>query len=563
MALQYPHVVRADNYARSVVAGERVACQWVRLACQRHLDDKVRSRTTRWPWQFDRALAQNVCSFIEKLPHIKGKWAKNRETIKLEDWQCFILCSLFGWVHKETRLRRFLKALLMVPRKNAKTTLLQGVCLYCLVADGEYGAEVYAGATTEKQALELFNPARLMVEKATGFKKYFGINVFARNISVGKTGSKFEPVIGEPGDGASPSLAVHDEFHEHPTDAQWATMDTGMGGREQPLQIAITTAGENMAGPCYSMQLDCEKILQGLIEDDRTFFINYTIDKDDDWTKPEIAIKANPNFGVSVNADYLESARRRAMHSPAKAATYKTKHLNMWASSMSAYFDVRKWDLCEDKTLTRDKFFGSKAFVALDLSSKIDLAAVDLLIPYDGIVHQFSTCWLPHATIYEEEEKNSHYKQWHEQGFLRVTDGEVIDYDAIVAEIDLICEKFDVQAISYDPWNATMLATTLEKKGYPVQEYRQSVLNLSEPMKNLDALMRSQQIKHDGNPVVSWAISNVVAREDTNRNVKPNKEKGKRKIDPAVAMIMNIGAWMNSQKDDAESPYEKDDIVVV
>ncbi|MDN3627165.1 terminase large subunit, partial [Methylobacterium isbiliense] len=307
-----PCVDAAHAYARDVVAGRIPAGRWIRLACQRHLDDLARQDDPAFPYRFDARKAAKVCKFLQLLPHTKGKWARKAERLRLEPWQLFKTAALFGWLRKADGLRRYRKAFLLIPRKNAKSTWAAGIGLYLFAADGEYGAEVYSGATSEKQAWEVFRPAKLMAQKTPALLQAFGIHVGAKNLHILANGSRFEPMIGTPGDGASPSAAIHDEYHEHPTDEQVDTMETGMGAREQPLLVIITTAGDNLAGPCFALQQEAQKVLEGALYDPELFALIYTVDPEDDWTSELALRKANPNFDVSVSGEYLLTRQRAA-----------------------------------------------------------------------------------------------------------------------------------------------------------------------------------------------------------------------------------------------------------
>lgn len=544
MPAKYTHVVKAEAYARAVIEGKIPACKWVILACKRHFDDKEKSKSKTYKYRFDRALAERVCGFIELLPHIKGKWAiaqgGKAALIVLEPWQCFILAMIFGWVKKSNGKRRFRRANIMVPRKNAKSTKAAGIGLYMMVADGEYGAEIYSGATSEAQAFEVFRPAKLMVERSPDLQAHFGVLASARAISQIQTNSFFKPLIGKPGDGSSPSCSIHDEYHEHASDEQVDTMRTGMLAREQALQLIITTAGDNIAGPCYMEFEDCKKILEGVIDNDEVFAIIYTIDDDDDWMT-ELAIqKANPNYGVSVEKDVILNAQREAIQTPRKQAVFKTKHLNVWVGAMDAYFNLQKWKACADRTLKLEDFHGEKCILALDLSSKVDIAALEILFPREnGEYVRFGKYYLPEETVHSAGRDN--YRSWASEGWLTVTDGEIIDFDVIENDIFMLASLYQVTEVAYDPWQATQLATNLMKNGATVVEYRQTVQNMSEPMKNLDALIRSGKIKHNGDPVAAWALTNVVAKTDAKDNVYPRKARDENKIDPVIGMIMALG----------------------
>lgn len=549
--MSHPNVERAYRYATGVVGGDIVACRWVILACQRHLDDLRASESADYPFYFDRKAAEKVCKFVQFFPHTKGKWAAKGEKLRLEPWQCFFLACVFGWKRRKDNQRRFRRALLWVPRKNGKSALAAAVGLYMLAADGEYGAEVYSGATSEKQAWEVFRPARLMAGKTDDYKSYFGVSVNASNICITDNGARFEPVIGKPGDGSSPHCAIIDEYHEHKDDSMVDTMETGMGAREQPLLLMITTAGDNMSGPCYQMQVDAQKMLEGVTHDDLTFALIYGIDPTDDWASIETAKKANPNYGVSVSADFLEARLADAKNNSRKQSTYKTKHLNVWVGARDAFFNVGRWQECTETGLSIDQFAGRPCYLGLDLASKVDIAALEILFPLDnGDYARFGRYYLPETAV--ENGANEHYAGWMRDGRMVITDGEIIDFGRIKEDILDISARFQVVECAYDPFQATMLVTELMGQGVPVVEMRPTVLNFSEPMKTLDGLIRSRRIRHDGDPVMTWMVSNVVAREDAKDNVFPRKDRPENKIDGVVALLMALGRSMARQTPEAD-----------
>lgn len=558
------HSEVARGYAEDVAAGRILACRWIRLACERHLRDLERSEGEDFPFCFDDDRANRACKFIELQRHTKGRWAAAGERITLEPWQVFFVASIFGWVRKIDGMRRFRRALLLVPRKNGKSLIAAAIGLYMLSADGEHGAEVYSGATTEKQAWEVFRPARLMAQRNEPMRDHYGIEVNASNIHILANGSRFEPVIGKPGDGASPSCAITDEYHEHATDDLLETMETGMGARDQPLSLIITTAGDNMAGPCFGLQVDAQKILDDVAENEEFFALIYTVDAEDDWTSEEALRKANPNFDVSVAREFLLSRQTEAINNARKQGTFQTKHLNIWVGAREAYFNVQKWRDAAQEVAMED-FAGDPCRLALDLASKVDIAALEVLFDLAECVSpaadalraagfkyaRFGRYYLPEATVSAGE--NEHYQGWMREGRLTVTDGEIIDFEQIRDDIIDLSGWLTVREVAYDPHQATMLVTALMKEGVPVIEFRPTVLNFSEPMKQLDALIRAGQIAHDGCPVMTWQISNVVAREDAKDNVYPRKERAENKIDSVVALISALGRAMAEQPED-ETP---------
>lgn len=533
------HVEKASEYIKGVIAGDILACNYVRLACQRHLDNLKESKKATYPYRFDEAKAARVCKFIELLPHTKGKWALQRELIVLQPWQCFLLCVLFGWVHKKTGLRRFRKAYIEIPRKNGKSIKAAGVGLYMFAADGEHGAEVYAGATSEKQAWEVFRPAKQMAERTPDFLEAYGVAANASNLNIVGNGSRFEPVIGKPGDGASPSCAIVDEYHEHPDDTLVDTMATGMGAREQPLLFEVTTAGSDIAGPCYAQRLDAIRMLEGSVAADDLFACIWTLDEGDDWTTEAALRKANPNYDVSVSGEWLKAEQRNAINSSRKQNTFKTKHLNAWVTARAAWMNMEQWNACADAPPIA-WMKGEPLYVGLDLSSKLDITAVGRVFrrEIEGVPHFYAYIrpYLPEAVA--EEPEKQHYQGWVHDGHLTATEGDIIDYDHIEQDIREDDAEFNIVEVGFDPWGATQVCNNLAKDGITCVEVPQRVQHLSEPMKMIEAYVKSGQFHHDGNPVLNWAMSNLTVKPDRNENIFPGKDRPESKIDPAVAVII-------------------------
>lgn len=550
----------AERYARDVVSGEVPAGKYVRLACQRHLDDLDWQDDESFRYRFDPKAAAKVCAFVELMPHTKGKWAAGGERLVLQPWQVFFICVLFGWKRRKDNTRRYRVGFLLVPRKNGKSALAAALGLYMFAADGEHGAEVYSGATSEKQAWEVFRPARLMVNKLPMMQKHYGISVNAKNLHRLGNESRFEPVIGNPGDGASPSCAIVDEYHEHPTDALYATMETGMGAREQPLMLVITTAGDNIAGPCYAMQQDAQKALEGTRDESEVFALIYSADEDDDWTSPEVLRKANPNFGVSVGEDFLLTRQREAMSSPRKAGVFKTKHLNIWVQSRAAYFNVLRYQQAGDENLTLDQFEGQEVIIGIDLAEKRDLTAVELLLRHRDGFARFGRYYLPEETV--ELPENEHFRTWRDQGLLIQTDGAVTDEREIYEDILEFAGRFQLREVAFDPHHSRQMSVLLMEQGIECIEFGNRPLFMNEPMRALDALIADGRLYHDGSMPFAWMLSNVVLRSRVSDLHSPAKERAENKIDGPVAAMMALGRWLI---DEAEGPsvYEDRGILVI
>jgi phage terminase large subunit-like protein len=528
----------ARKYAEDVISDVIPACELVKLACRRHLNHLKKQEKKSFPYRFNPKKAEKVCKFMTQLRHIKGKWA--RTEIKLEPWQVFFFANVFGWERKSDGKRKYREAYLEVPRKNAKSTKAAGTGLYMLTADGEQGAEVYAGATNEKQAWEVFGPARLMAKRDPEFLEYYDLTVAAQSIFSEEHASKFQVVVGDPGDGASPHCSITDEYHEHPNSNQYDTMATGMGAREQPLRLITTTAGVDISSPCYEKRDEVIKVLKGIIEDEEIFGLIYTIDDDDDWTDYENWKKANPNYGVSVFDDYLLGRLRTAKNNPGKRNIIRCKHLNQWMNASSAWMDILKWRRCADTTLSLDDFAGKKCNIALDLATKIDLVAKCYLFEEPGKSTYFWKFYAPEEAV----ENNDRYARWVAEGWITETIGDVIDFGQIKDDLREDRNRFDVQHIAYDPWQATQMATELQAEGAPMLEYRNTVGTMSEPMKELQVDAYAMKAAYNGNPVLDWMMSNVTAQVDRKDNVFPRKEIDANKIDGVVAAIMAKGVAM-------------------
>jgi phage terminase large subunit-like protein len=546
----YFHVADAERYVFDVLSWKIPACKWVKLACERHKRDIEASKTKDFRYSFDPESANRACKFMELLPHVKGKWAKpdpktrQPQTMRLEPWQKFVICSIFGWLRKDTGKRRFRKARLYVPRKNGKSFFGAGIGLYMLAKDNEPGAEVYSGATSEKQAWEVFGPARQMALVHPKLAPGLGITINAQSLIRENDNSKFLPVIGKPGDGSSPHCAIVDEYHEHKTSELIDTMETGMGAREQPLSLVISTAGADTSGPCREDWKACERILEntGGFEDDTTFAIIFTTDTDDQWDTEAALIKANPNWGVSINAEHILAELKVAQQSARKQSAFKTKYLNQWVTAKDGFFNVSEWERLK-ADIKREDYKDMPCYIAGDLASKHDIVALmQLFCLPDKRYAVFGKYYLPEATMMLPE--NQHYRNWQIGGWIETAGDVVTDLETFKEDAKELCRDYKVEEFPFDPNRAWGVFPQLEREGLPVVEYGNTVLTMSEPMKELDALIRSGRIIHNGDPVLAWAIANVTGKIDAKDNVYPRKEGNAYKIDPVVSLLMGLGRAM-------------------
>ena len=545
----------AAQYCEDVTSGKIPVCLFVKQAVKRQMEDLQR---TDWNYVFDADRASRPCKFIELLTHIKGPKAGQR--LELEPWQIFILTTVFGWVDRDTGIRRFNNVYIEVPRKNGKSAISAGVGLYCLCADGEAGAEVYSLATTRDQAGEVYGAAHRMAEMNSQLRKAFNLDVQKTAVYVPGSGSKFMAKSSDAStlDGLNTSLGIIDELHAHKTRTLYDVIETSIGARAQPLIWCITTAGFNLTGICMERRRYVQKILAGTTEAESQFGIIYTIDDGDEWDTEEALQKANPNWNVSVIPKNILSQLHHAQTDPASENNFKTKFLDVWCNANVAWLDMSKWRKCYTPNVNLSEFEGKPCIYAIDLATKTDIAAVVKLtwrIESDDKVHfyVFPDFWLPSDTV--QTSKNSQYAGWEKQGLLHVTDGPVTDLSEIQEFLANDMLRYETVAVAYDPWGATQLAQNLMQQGAPMTEIKQTTINFSEPMKQLQALIYQRRLHTDGNPILEWMASNVVCHTDAKENIFPRKEQPEQKIDGIVALIMAMNRAIHL---DVENNYTGD-----
>ncbi len=540
----------AEAYARDAAGAakkDKRFCKWVRLAAKRHLNDRKKFASVRAPYKWDEWHANDVCDFIEKMPHVEGEW--DSASITLEPPQIFILCVVFGWRRQDGK-RRFSRAYIEMARKNAKSTFTAGVALYCLCCENEVGPQIVIGATTGDQANKVFLPAKKMVEKTVDLREAFEVQAWARSVTCGTTGGFMQPINAKAStqDGWNPHCAVLDELHAHKTRELFDVIRSAFGARKNPLLWMITTAGYNTLGVCFEQRTMVTKILDGLIEADHYFGIIFSLDEGDDPFDEEVWGKANPLLGVSVQLAELRGYSIEAKNSPESFGEFQTKRLNIWTNARKGHVNMELWKKC-DGEVDLDTLTDTPCWAALDLASTEDMNALRIVwrMP-DGRYKTWGKVYLPEDTVIPRTERgNVPYQTWAQQGLITLTPGSVTDYDFIKRDIRWIAENFDLQGLAYDPWNALHLATQMQDEGVPMIEFRQGMASFNAAMKEVDRLYTSRQLDHAGDPILAWNASNLIARRDANDNIAPDKKYSAEKIDGMVALIMAVALSLRKE----------------
>ncbi len=521
-------------YAEQLVKGSIVASKNNILAAKRHLNDLKRQGTDEFPWIFLEDKGHRPVRFIEKFcKPSKGDFNQ----LVAQPWQHFVIGSLYGWVHKDTGIRRFREGLIFIGRKNGKSTLISGLSLYSFSKDGENGADVFLLANTKQQAGIIFEEAKKMVKKSPKLNKQF--NAKRDEIKYDKTFSTIEPRASdsEKLDGLNTHLGVFDEIHEFKDYKLINVMKKSRGSRKQPLILYITTAGYQLDGPLVKYYDDGVQVLEGAIQDERTFYYLAELDSEKEFDQPENWIKANPNMGVSLDLDVLTGDWDKDKRTPEERSDFITKQFNIFANGSKVPFIDFKTLEKNDKHMDVKAMRGAQAVGGYDLSDSEDFTSACLEFPLDtGEVFVLSHSWIPLKKVIENNEKIP-YREWERLGYLTIVDEEYINKDIVEKWLEEQANIYNVELITYDPAKAFRLNKSLEEKGYVTEVVRQGFATLGPALDDLKEMFLDGKVIFNENPLLRWYINNVELVKDRNNNRMPTKAGRYRKIDGFAALL--------------------------
>ena len=547
----------SEAYIQEVLDGTLITNQWIKAACQRHLDD-LETGEKRGLY-FDQEEGQRFVAFFERfLHHSKGKWAG--DPFILLPWQQFMISSLYGWKRSDGS-RRFRTLFCAVGRKNGKSATCSGLGLAMLDFDQEPAAEVYFSATKRDQARICHVEAERMVKASPHLKKRIGIH--RNNLHVKATGSKAEPLSSEARslDGLSPHCAIIDEYHAHKDAEIFHVLKSATGSRSQPLLAIVTTAGWNIDGPCFHFQKTCQDVLQGIKDDDSLLPLIYCLDEEDDWKDQSTWIKANPSLGESISMEYLQEQYTQATnYGSTEEANFRTKHLNEWVSSSDVWIRDEDWMKSEaepididPKTLT---WYGG-----LDLAAVSDFCCLVLVAELpDGELLARRWYWLPESAWDKrmDKEQSSIHMDMLDLPYFFLSPGNVTDYQALRRTISgyyvqdgtvkhdtsCIMDQYNVGSISFDRWNSSTLVTQLTGDGVLMAPIGMGYASQSAPLRELERLILEKKLIHEADPVLRWMIRNVMIQRDPAGNIKLDKARSQDKIDGVMALNCAVAEWM-------------------
>ncbi|KOS30760.1 terminase [Bacillus anthracis] len=559
MRIQYPLSYNPIiEYYNKIESGKEIVREKVKRIYKKLVNDIDDKETI---YEYNPKKANHAMEFIENFcKHSKGKWAG--KPIDLELWQKAFIAAAFGFIHKIDGTRKYREALLIVARKNGKSTVASGIGLYLQIADGEPGAEVYAVATKKKQAKIVWSEAKRMVKKSPALSKR--IKPLVKEINAEWNDSTFKPLgtDSETLDGLNVHGATMDEIHAWKDKNLYDVIVDGTSAREQPMILMITTAG-TVRESVYDMKYEeAERLLLNGLDDqkeykDQTFLpIIYELDKRKEWTDPKNWKKANPGLGTIKKIDKLQTKVNKAKANPLLVKNLLTKDFNIRETSTEAWLTFEQLNNKQTFDVI-EKLKPNYGIGGTDLSETTDLTAakVIFMLPNDTNIYVKQMYWLPEELLEQRtKEDKIPYNLWHEQGKLRTTPGNTIHHKFVTKWFLEIRDEYGIYLpwIGYDKWSAKYWVE--EMQGYfgkeamiPIAQGKQT---LSSPMKLLGADLEAKRIKYNNNTIDKWCLSNTAIDIDKNLNIQPNKTKNQRRRIDGTAALLNAYVVLQEKKND-------------
>lgn len=507
------------------------------------------------------------------LTHTKGQWAG--QPFSLRPWQEHqIIRPLFGTLRPDGS-RQYRTVYTEISRKCGKTALAAAIALYMLLGDREEGAEVYSAAVDLEQASLAFHVAAQMVRNDPELARAVEVIPSRKRIVHHPTGSFYRAI---PADAASAhgynaSAVIYDELHAAPNRDLYDVLTTSMGARRQPLTFIITTAGFDRQSICWELHSYAERVRDGAVDDPTFLPILFGAPPEADWMDETVWYAANPALGDFRSLEEMRVTARQAKEVPARQNTFRRLYLCQWTEAETRWIDLDAWDASAGPPVDPEALVGRPCFAGLDLSTTEDLSALVLLFPQqredgddgaspageDAPVTAYDVLpfiWCPADGVEKRSRRDrAPYDQWAREGWLTVTDGNVVDYSVIRETIRELADRYRIVEIGFDRWNSSHLITQLQEDGATCTPVGQGFQSLAGPSKEFERLVLGRRFRHGGHPILRWMMSNVTVRTDPAGNIKPDKGKSRERIDGVVAAIVALSRAMAPQGAPAVSRY--------
>lgn len=536
--------LRCYEYASGVLSGEVVACKWVRLAAAR-----FEAWLGRDDMRFDEARVARVVAFVAMLKHFKNR--HRGQPFVLEAWQEFIVACVFGFYWVDSGRRVCQSVYIEMARKNGKTAFAAALSLYALIGDGVAGAEVDLAANSKEQARIAFEFASKFARGLNSPKREY-LRIYRNSVLFDRMDSKMLVFASDASklDGYGASCYILDEYHEARDTKLKDVLQSSQADRDDPLGVVITTAGFNKDSPCYKMRTVCTEMLLGLVTDDTQWAFIYTLDEGDDISDEGVWRKCSPNLWITVREAFLRSQIVKATNDPSADVGIRTKTFNIWCDSAETWIPEQYITAAVHRDRLLDYAArGAECFVGIDLSATSDLTAVAYLIEdaHGGPLRCWVEYYLPEAAL-QTKPLREQYREWARAGALKITPGNVVDYERILADI-LAYEGAGLYLwnVSYDAWNATQFVISATNEGLTMQPFAQNIANFNRPTKELERRILSGTFLFDNNPITRFCLRNVSLRKDHNGNEKPDKSNPEKKIDGIIATLEALGGLLTTE----------------
>ena len=527
------------EYWKEIECGKCVVSRRVKKQYQ-ELVRRIEQPDTDTRYIFDEKRALRPIEFIERFcKHSKGEWAG--KPVILELFQKAFISALFGFVDKETGLRQYREAMFYVARKNGKSTMLAGIALYMLIADGEAGAEIYSAATKRDQAKLIFEEAYNMVKQNGQLREL--LKKRKSDLYFASTFSRFEALSKDSGsmDGLNAHCVIIDELHGVKDRNLYEVLKQSQSARRQPLLIMITTAGTVRECIFDEMYATACNVVDGVFKDDTFLPILYELDSREEWTQPEAWQKANPALGTIKKVDDLKTKIARAQFNPNELRGILVKDFNVRDTLSTAWLNFD--DIHNPETFDLASFRNKYAIGGADLSKTLDLTCATLLMVDKQTEKRYVTqmYWLPEETLEKRvAEEKIPYDKWRDRGLLRTCTGNTIDYKDVTAWFLEMIEKYQIIPawVYYDAWSARYWVEEMKANGFEMIPCRQGAKTLSLPMQQLGADLKAKRIVYNDNPILKWCLTNTGIQEDRNGNIVPVKNQAaKQRIDGTASLL--------------------------
>lgn len=560
---------RTTEYAKLVVKGKKIAGRKEYLACERHLQDLKKKN---FDYKFNKELAEKAINIINELVIGEGE---EQQKLSTRGFQNFIIGSLFGWVKKKTKERRFREAYIQVGRQNGKSILSGAMANQFATFSGYKLGRIFCAATKQEQANIVWDEIAKFIRSDNDLQEMYKITEHERTIKSFVTGNVIKSLGRDTksADGFRSILAICDELHAHPNNQMYKLMLDGQINVDGALTLAITTAGFNLNGFCFEQYKFCEKVLEKVIDKESLFIFICEMDKDDDIWDYNNWAKSNPyllfNSDNTINKDMVARLAEKAVEAKEKGGAdllnFMTKHLNYWVTNgVGGFVDLQKFKECESDVTIED-MKGKECYLGIDLSSGGDLTSISLVFPLEHEkIYIYSHSFMPELRLAEHEKTDDvPYRMWVSKGLLTLTSGAFgvkTDYKFIINHLKELIEKYEIRIleVGYDSHNASVFLQDLDFLACDLTEIKQSAKSLNDATKDFQLSVKANQLLYDKeNDLLKWSIANATTTSNSFGEIKIDKQAQKYRIDPVDAVI---DAWkimlVNKNEYSADSEFD-------